>query len=178
MRKLFLALCLGLPAIAADIYTFDVPAPSTVNTPAGSVTGWGYSIQNQSDALWLVTSGLNAGSFQYATPTLLFDFPEIAPGATVTVPFDALSGTGLFQIAWNSAVPPGYVDYGTFNLTAQWWNGDPLNGGSRVSTAPNASVPYAASLTPIPEPATVGAVASAFALLWMGKLLHRRAIRR
>lgn len=160
MRKLILAFCLGLPALAADIYTFTVPDGVTSGAASnGFVTGWGYSIYNQSTSLWLVTTGLSVGTFQYATPTSLFDFPDIAPGQTVTVPYNAATASGLFQIAWNANVPAGFVDYGAFNLSAQWWNGNPQSGGAPVATAPGASQPYSASLTAVPEPGTAGIVA-------------------
>jgi len=49
----------------------------------------------------------------------------------------------------------GYVNSGTFSLIAQWWNGDPWNGGTRVSQAPTESEPYSATFMPTPEPATI-----------------------
>src|SRR5689334_6904886 len=85
MRKILFAICfLALPALAADIYTFDVSGPLTVSGPGGVsvLTGWGYSIHNDSTSFWLVTTHLSAGTFQHATPELLFDFADLAPGAT------------------------------------------------------------------------------------------------
>jgi hypothetical protein len=156
MHKLLLAVCLSaIPAIAADMYTFTVPAGENVSGPAGlTLTGWGYSIHNESNSLWLVTTGLSSGTFLNATPKLLFDFPDIAPGATVTVPYDPVTPAGLFEILWDTNAPAGSVNSGTFDLSAQWWNGDPLNGGTLVSTAPGSSQPYSAVLTTTPEPAT------------------------
>ncbi len=158
MRKLLLALSLlAIPAMAADVYTFTVPNGENVSGLGGlTLTGWGYSIHNESSSLWLVTTGLSSGAFQHASPKLLFDFPDLAPGATVDMPYNPVTPSGLFQILWDSSVPPGFVNSGTFDLSAQWWNGDPLNGGSLVSLAPGAGQPYSASLTPVPEPAMGG----------------------
>lgn len=154
MRKLVLTLCLlAIPAAADSVYTFTVSDAVSASSLAGSITGWGYTIHNESDSLWLVTTALSSGSFQYATPTLLFDFPDLAPGATVTGPFDPLTSTGLFQIIWN-APPAGFANSGTFNLSAEWWNGDPLAGGAFVSASPDATEPYVAVATP--EPFTAG----------------------
>src|ERR1700761_8983862 len=104
MRKLLFAICLSaIPAMAADIYTFTVPAAENVSGPAGlSLTGWGYTIHNESSSLWLVTTGLSAGTFLQATPMVLFDFPDIAPGATIDVPYNPVTPAGLYQILWDA----------------------------------------------------------------------------
>ncbi len=93
----------AIPAMAADIYTFTVPDAVTVESLAGLTTGWGYSLHNESRSLWLVTTGLSVSAFQpvhFSTPPpiLLFDFPDLAPCATVTVPYDPLAPAGLYQI--------------------------------------------------------------------------------
>lgn len=172
---MLVALCLSvIPAMAAETYTFTVPNSVNVGSPVGSYTGWGYSIHNESSSLWLVTTELSSSTFQYATPTLLFDFPDLAPGASVTVPFDPLTSAGLFEIAWNTSVPLGLVNSGTFDLSAQWWNGDPLKGGGLVSAAPSLSQPYSASLTTTPEPATIGLAGVAFSVFVILAWSHRR----
>ncbi len=154
-----LAICLSaLPGMAAQVYTFSISGPENVTGPIGlpEVSGWGYTIHNESSSDWLVTTNLMAGAFLYATPKLLFDFPDIAPGATVDLPYDPVTPSGLYQILWSSDTPPGFVNSGTFALNAQWWNGNPLSGGSFLSNAPDTSQPYSASFTTTPEPATVG----------------------
>ncbi len=175
MRRLLLATCLSvIPAMAADIYNFSAPNGITVSSPAGFVTGWGYSIQNESSSLWLVTTALSAGTFQYATPTLLFDFPDAAPGATVTNTFDPITSTGLYAILWDSTVPTGFVNSGTFTLSAQWWSGNPANGGTFVSTAPIENQLYSASLTPTPEPSAFALAGLAVTALVIAAQFRRR----
>lgn len=164
MRSLVIAVCLtAIPAMADEVYTLTVPDAVTVASPAGLVTGWGYSLHNDSSSLWLVTTDLAAGTFQHATPDLIFDFPDLAPGATVTVPYDPLTESGLYQIVWDSNAPLGYINSGSFTLTAQWWNGGPLAGGNFVSAAPSASQPYTATVTP--ELGSVGSAAIFLSIL-------------
>jgi hypothetical protein len=164
--KTFMAAILlsALPAMAADVYTLSLLGPETITGSAGvpTATGWGYTIQNGSSTDWLVTTSLNASTFLHATPQLLFDFPDIAPGASVTVPYDPATPAGLYQILWDRNVPAGFVNTGTFTLSAEWWSGDPTNGGTLLVTAPNASQPYTTTVTP--EPATVTLMASSMLL--------------
>jgi hypothetical protein len=163
MKTLFAAILLSaIQAMAADVYTFSPLGPENVSGPGGvpTLTGWGYTLQNQSSSDWLVTSNLTAEAFLHATPQLLFDFPDLAPGATVTALYNPVppgAETGLYQILWDQNVPAGFVNSGTFTLSAQWWSGDPLNGGTLIRTAPDTSQPYSATLTP--EPATIALIA-------------------
>jgi hypothetical protein len=178
MRKLLLLSCIAaVTAMAANIYTFDVPNPTTTTDSSGHVvSGWGYSIANESDSLWLVLTNLTAGSFQFADPASLFDFPIVAPGHTSMEPYDQLIPAGLYQITWHADAPPGFVNAGSFNVIAEWWQGDPLAGGSFVSAAPSLSQPYSVSPSAVPEPATGVLVAFALLLVTFGKSAVRRLI--
>jgi hypothetical protein len=165
-----MTLCLAVllsavPAIAADIHTFNLLPAGSIAGPAGSTIGWGYSIENQSSSLWLVTSGLDNGVFQHGTPGLIFDFPDVAPGETVTVPFSNATSAGLYELTWDASAPLGFVNHGSFVLQAEWWNGDPLGGGSFVSSASYVSQFYSATVAPVPEPTTAGLVAFSILLL-------------
>jgi len=176
MRKLTLAIFLSvLPAMAADVYTFSVLGPETVSGPPGAptVTGWGYSIQNQSSTNWLVTTSLTAGLFLHATPQVLFDFPDVTPGATVTVPYDPVPpASGLYQIVWDQDAPAGFVNSGIFTLDAQWWNGDPLGNGRFVFSAPTANQPYTTAAA-VPEPGTGSILALSILLLGVAAIFRR-----
>lgn len=156
MRKLLLlGFITTVAAMAANIYTFDVLNPTTTTDSSGRVvSGWGYSIANESDSHWLVLMDLSAGSFQFADPASLFDFPIVAPGQTATAPYDPLTPAGLYQITWHANAPSGFVNSGSFSVTAEWWNGDPMDGGSFVSPALSLSQSYSASPSAVPEPAT------------------------
>ena len=176
-KTLFAALILSaVPVVGANVYTFDLlPANGGIQGQPGSTIGWGYSITNESTSLWLATTGLNANPFAHGTPSLLFDFPDIAPGQTVTVPFDAPTMSGLEELTWDSSAPLGFMNTGDFVLTAEWWTGDPLAGGTFQSTAPDASQSYSATATP--ELATIGLIASPLLACGLfrrrGNLLHR-----
>jgi len=162
--------------MAANIYTFDVPAPTTTTDSSGHVvSGWGYSIANESDSLWLVLTSLTAGSFQFADPISLFDFPIVAPGQTATVPYDQLIPAGLYQITSHADAPAGFVNAGSFSVMAEWWNG-PLGSGSFVSTAPSLSQPYSVSASAVPEPATGALIGFALLLVTFGNSAVRGLI--
>src|ERR1700733_7443723 len=127
------ALCISvltLPVLKADSYTFSlIPSTGDVSGPAGSTVGWGYFLENDSTSDWLVTTDLQAGTFLDGTPISVFDFPDLGPGQSVTVPFDPIAGTGVYQLTWDPSVPLGFTNTGTFELDAEWWSDDPLTDG-------------------------------------------------
>lgn len=175
MKLAFAALLLSVvPVMAADVYDFSVlPPGGAIAGDPGSTIGWGYSIQNESTSLWLVTTGLDMSLFQHGTPNFLFDFPAIAPGGSVTLPFDEAGGTGLAEITWDSSAPLGFEASGVFHVSAEWWSGDPLGSGQFQSTAPVSDQPYDAVVgTATPEPATIALVS--LPLLASGLLRRRR----
>ena len=181
MKTFVLAVLLSaVPTVAADIYTFDLlPADGNIAGLPGSTVGWGYSIENQSSSLWLITTGLDGGTFQHGTPSSIFDFPDVGPGQMVTVPFNATTSTGLYQLIWDATAPAGFVNKGTFLLEAEWWDASPQNGGKTVMSAPNDTQFYTATVTsPVPEPATISVVAFSLLLLGIGTIRHRRELQR
>ena len=112
--------------LAADSISFSLlPSSGQVSGSPGTVVGWGYTITNNSAADWFVSTDLNSDSFLHGALTLLFDFPELAPGATVTESFDPAKGIGLFELLWDKSAPSGFVNAGDFVLSGQWWDGDP-----------------------------------------------------
>jgi hypothetical protein len=154
--------------VADDVYTFTtIPSDGNIFGAPGSTIGWGYSVTNESTTSWLLATKLGADSFEYGTPTPLFDFPEVAPGATVTESFDPIGLTGLYQDVLNAGTPKASMDSGNFVLSAQWFNGDPFNGGTFIANAIDTSAAYSASVTStntVPEPGsaflvTVGVLA-------------------
>jgi hypothetical protein len=163
LRILF-AMTLGIalfmsrtPAYADNIYTFNlIPADGQVSGPPGSTVGWGYSITNESTTEWLVFVSLNSDPFQYGTPNSLFDFPVLAPLTNVTEPFDPQLGIGLFEFTWDTTAPLGFVNSGIFTVSAQWWTGNPLNGGQFIEDAPDGLAAYSASVVgSTPEPSSL-----------------------
>jgi hypothetical protein len=148
-------LCLASPLCADSISVTLLPSDGNVSGPAGSLVGWGYSITSQSTSDWFLATNLNADSFSNGTPTLLFDFPEIAPGATVAEPFDPVNGIGIYELQWDRPAPVGFVNSGDFTLSGQWYDGDPFNGGNFIADAPDSLLPYTATVlgsVSTPEP--------------------------
>jgi len=120
MRKIIPFLCLAaFPALAADVHTFAVPDATTISDPSGHIySGWDYTLQNESSSWWLVTTGMSYSFIDHAEPNFTFGSSTLAPGTTLTIPYDHLTGTGLLEIAWDPSVPPGFVNAGVFSLFA------------------------------------------------------------
>jgi hypothetical protein len=162
--------CLASPLFADSITFTTLPSDGNVSGPAGSLVGWGYSLTNDSSADWFLATNLNSDSFSNGTPTLLFDFPEVAPGATVTEAFDAVNGIGLYELQWDPAAPTGFVNSGDFVLSGQWWDGDPFNGGNYIADATDTSLPYSAivsasTTSTVPEPSSFVLLMAAVSLI-------------
>lgn len=159
-----LALVLGAvawaPGASANDIDFAVtPGPDLVGLP-GSTIGWGFVITNLSTTLWLETVSLDADPFDHGSAVSLFSFPILGPGDTATVPYDGTDG--LYELTWDALAPAGFVNSGTFTVTGDFWNGDPLNGGT-PSGEPSVvrGVAYSAAVTAtrVPEPATLALAA-------------------
>src|ERR1039457_944852 len=128
------------------------------------------------------------GAPSNGTPTLLFDFPILAPGGTVTEAFDSVNSIGLFELQWDVSAPVGFVNTGNFTLSGEWWDGDPLNGGSFIAAAPDIALAYSATAeqgsSTVPEPSSwwlcLGALAATSCLRSIrtrGRIPRREVIR-
>jgi len=147
-----------------------LPANGELDAAAGATVGWGYQITNPSSDRWLSVDALDSGVFAMGTPDAsLFDFPILAPGASLDVPFDGTHG--LFAFTWSALVPPGSVNQGLFRLAGSWYDGDPLAGGAFLEAADDASAPY--RVTVVPEPGSgllLGGGLAAFAASRRGRV--------
>ncbi len=154
---------IGSPLWADTIVATLLPSDGNVSGPAGSLVGWGYSITNESVTDWFLATNLNSDSFSNGTPNLLFDFPEVAPGATVTEAFDSVNGIGTFELLWDPSAPVGFVNTGDFTLSGQWYDGVPFNGGNFIADATDTLLPYSATVagsSSVPEPSSFLLLAS------------------
>lgn len=147
------------PAARADSWTISLLPEADISGPAGSIIGWGFTVTNDSPdtlILWNVSADL----FQYATPDAgIFPFPEVDPNSSLT--FDYMAGTqGLYELTWDAGAPIGFVNSGTFVVSALWCDDSGCTG------APDQSVDYSATVTgstTVPEPATLLLVAAGLA---------------
>lgn len=165
-------LWMSTSAYAISDWTLDLlPASGNVAGPAGSAVGWGYTITNLDSLNWLVLGGLTSDPFANGTPTLLFDFPIVAPGGTASVAYDGV--TGLMELLWDVGAPMGFVNSGLFTASADWYDGDPFGGGNFLGAALDKNAAYSATVTVVPEPTTavlLGLGLGGLALWRKGKL--------
>jgi hypothetical protein len=162
-------LCINVP-VRADLFSLStLPASGDVSGPPGSTIGWGYSISNNSSD-WLLTTALNSGSFLeldaaiVPNPNILFDFPIIAPGATVIQSY--VSGvSGLYEITWDPLAPLGFVNSGQFDLSGELFNANPTSPGAiDLGPGPDLMASYMATVVPEPLSATLVLNACAIAV--------------
>lgn len=152
------AALLGTGPAAANGLAFDfglLPGTTIAGAP-GATIGWGYEITNLSE-VWLMAVGVDAGLFEHADVNAgLFDFPVIAPGDTLSVPYGG--GLGLYELTWHTDAPLGFVNSGVFRLSVEFYAEDPLMGGDPIDTLEGAAE-YVAVVRdggqPVPEPGTL-----------------------
>lgn len=178
---ILLAMLLSGKHATGATYTFDT-IPVTGERVAfpgqGNTNGWGYTITNLSTTDWLVTTGVSAGPFAGGTANAIFDFPVVAPGATVSQAYrqfgDISCGPGpcgLYEFTWDLDAPINAENLGTFVLSAEWWTGDPLSGGQFITGADDTFAEYRTQVI-VPEPVTVVLAGAGLAVLWL-----RRSVR-
>ena len=143
----------------AGLFTFDtLPADGVIAGTAGSTLGWGYTLANPSKTDWLVLVNVSADVFEHVLPSaVLFDLPILAPETSLAAAYVA-GALGLFELTWDPTAPVGFVNSGTFIVSAEWWSGDPLAGGSYLGMATDQSASYSASVMPsatVPEPSSL-----------------------
>lgn len=183
IRALALLLCLGVvpwgtsPCFAGPLeWTFSLVPSADVTGPPGSTVGWGYQIENLDPDFWLFPLFLDAGLFQNGTAFSLFDFPILAPNQSVTLPFNAALSQGLYQLQWDPGAPLGSINSGVFTLTADFYDGDPLNGGTSLFLESEREAAYTAEVgdsAEVPEPAGIAWMAI-FALVVLAGLKRIR----
>jgi hypothetical protein len=143
----------GSQILTASTFSFQtIPSDGILSGSPGSTLDYGYIIENPDPNLYLMTTNFTAGTFDHATVSSLFDFPVLAPGQTLTVPFDPMSQAGLFEIQLDLNAPNGVVDSGAFVISADFYNGDPSSGGGTfVNSADDQIQGYTVIVTPEPS---------------------------
>lgn len=174
---MFIVLLWATPASAVPILTL-VPSSGTVAAAPGGTIGWGYEIVNDDPDSWLVISSLNTDGFQFGTVNdFIFDFPILAPGATLTTAYVA-GLQGLAEFTWDLTAPLDFVNSGLFRIGAELWDGDPFAGGQFALTLPDFTAPYSVGVTQPPSVPEPGSLLLLSAGLGLAALARRRKSRR
>jgi hypothetical protein len=138
--------------------------------------GWGYQLVNTDTSNWFVPTQLNASSFSLGSPDAsYFDFPVLAPGASVDAAFDTLLHSGLYGVQLYPFALAGQSDSGIFTLSGEWWSGDPLAGGTFLQAADAVQAALSltvAGVTAVPLPGSLPLLALGMLLL----LLRQRRL--
>jgi hypothetical protein len=165
-------------AFGVTLFTFTTTPAGRIVTP-GETNSFSYTLTNLDPTRYLMVDSVDqlldvAGQLTWdQTPFLL---PIVAPSG---------SDTGIFtNFTINPAIPAGSGPFtGNFVAHLQWFNGDPINGGSPVGSIEDGSSAYSITLfteqpggpepgpAPIPEPST-------FALVCVGCLAGIFLVRR
>jgi hypothetical protein len=162
MRKPYLAylLSVGLaivpasvPSLADDITLTLIPASGNISGAPGSTVGWGYTLTNNTSE-WIQTMNVSSDPFQKGTPNVILDFPAVAPDGSVTLDFSlvttascAFTPCGLYELAWDTAAPAGFVNSGTFTVSSDFFSAEPGTPGAvDLGPAPDASAAYSATV--------------------------------
>lgn len=133
-----------------------LPPDGAISGPPGSTIGWGYSITNPDPFDWLVLAGISADPFLHASPNSgVFDFPIVGPSTGASVAY-LPSVAGLYELTWDATAPVGFINSGTFVLTADWYDGDPFAGGTFLETGERrASYSATVAAAAVPEPSAL-----------------------
>jgi len=170
---LFIAALVGVPAPLSSAPSFSfstLPVDGFQSGAPGTTVGYGYTLTNLDQVLWLSTTNLSAGTFAFASAASLFDFPILGPGQSTTVPYIQLAGTGLYEITINILSPEDYVNLGAFVLSADFYDSDPLLGGTfQFGEDQLANYTVVADSTSTPEPASLWVSAFGILLLICGR---------
>jgi hypothetical protein len=158
------------------VFQTDPPNGLLFGLP-GATVGYGYRIVNLDPDLWLVTTGLSAGTLAYATGNPLFDFPVVGPLDTVFLPYDPSTSTGLYEIAMDASSPFGYVNSGAFVLSAEFDTLDPSLGLVFAASADDQIAEYQITASPdtaAPEPRLLWTTGLGLAILLLTASVRRR----
>lgn len=129
------------PEDTVELRLLPLAAPANGDFPG--TKGWGYTLKNNSPRYWYVgyevefqnTSSPEESESVSPAP---FDYPIVPPGGAVSVPYDGKAGLAELVVDPVSASPQGVT--GTFTLRANWYDGNPFEGGKYVSPAATAAV--------------------------------------
>jgi len=174
--SLALGLLLTTHPSRADSLTFTA-TPEDVSGPAGTTVGWGYSITNNSTSDYLDISGIDSDLFLATDGTpgaSIFNFPNVAPGATVMQVYEPVDNLGLFQFTWNLGLATGTTETGYFTLYGAFCDPSDIYcvDDGDVPSGTLATAGYSATVSPsgvvtTPEPRSVCLLLAGIGLLFV-----------
>jgi hypothetical protein len=130
---------------------------SITGTP-GSTVGWGFTLTNNTND-WVLFTDLGSTGFSIGTPSSLFSssgLQFLAPNQSDSVPFNANTGMGLYQLAINSGAVIGSSDSGTFTLIALLFNVNTIDFNHLVGQETvTADYKVTVRSTQVPEPTSL-----------------------
>jgi hypothetical protein len=164
------------------------PSPDLSGAP-GSTVGWGFTIVNDTPYFLEFSSSQFCLAPVILTPAvsctppvtgvfndiIVGNDPIIAPDSSLSEDFDPVgftTGLGYFDIDPDAAYPSS--DVGQIVLIYDGYNQDPTSGGNYTQYLFSVPLATDASVTVVPEPATVALMAAALSIL---ALMGRRARR-
>jgi hypothetical protein len=136
------AVILSPPIAAAQTITLTPTPASSQSGTAGTTLGWGYTITNNT-ADYYQPEALDLTPMANDTPNILFDFPTVAPGSSVSEVFNAVTGTGLVEILLGGAA--GTVDTATLTMIGELFADGALT--QDLGAAPNVAAAITATTT-------------------------------
>lgn len=167
-KKLHLlcAAAASLLASAAQAALLTV-SPATLSAHPGQTVGWGFSLTNDDAANYLLVTGSEflpapLSGFGSYTDLLGSRWTVLAPGASLTEDYDALSGTGLGAFSLADAAE-GWLagdltlHYALFSVSPD----DPAFDPDTALVTADGSASARASVARLPEPASLALLAVA-----------------
>jgi len=154
---ILLASSIAEPTAQATILFELLPADGFVHALPGASAGWGYSVRNQDLTQWLALIALTPDAIPASSLRTVFDFPVLAPGQHLIVPFDGTSG--LLELSWLPEATPGSVFTGNIRVEGEWYPSNPYLSPFPVPTSGEfIDIGFSAavlSVSAVPEPAAV-----------------------
>ena len=139
-----------------------IPASGDLSGTPGTTVGWGFSLTGDADYYLMfsdITYSSLAGWGDFAGYLTDLGSFIVAPGATVTHPFDAGLETGVGSFSIHTDAMPGFVTTGIIDATYGIFRISPDNpdfnpDSDIISLDKRFSNPASVTVNPVPEPST------------------------